>query len=126
VNELREFVVARHADRIPREAVILPLRHAEVTLLARDGRIDHHLVAGFQVGHLFADLDDFAGELVTRDERKRREELAFPNVDVGSADPARPRSNQDVLRTDGRLRDVFARHDVLQSLEDGSLHGCRV
>jgi hypothetical protein len=88
-----------------------------------EGRIDRDLVADADpVGrHLRPDRDDLAGELVPRDHRQRRRELAVEDVQVGPADPAAGNPHDDVLgarRRVGHLGDL----DLARLLDDDSPH----
>ena len=72
-HQLGEPSVAGHADGVPREAMVLALGHAKMTLLASDRRVDHDPIAlldaeliDFGFRHLHGDAfsgDELDGEL---------------------------------------------------------------
>src|SRR5262249_13831572 len=119
---LAEAAVARHADRVPLQAVVLPVDHAKLALLARYRGIDHHAIARSETLDLRADAHDLAPDLVAGDGREGREEVAFPDVHVRAADAARLRADEDVARPDRRLGDVGANADRFDRFENGSFH----
>ena len=96
------------ADRVG--AQVAPAGQAVAAAAAHDVTLARHEVARVEVGHVAADLDDLADELVADDERRldRPGGPRIPRLDVevGAADARLVDADQDVVDADGRHRDV--------------------
>ena len=108
---LGERPVATHAEADRIRAEVPATGPAVAAAAADDMALAAHDVAGVEVGHVAADLDDLAHELVAddegRDDRLRGPRIPRLDVEVGPADAGLADANQDVVDAWVRLRDVL-------------------
>ena len=92
-------------------------------VVAGDGRLAHHALAGGEAGHPGADRAHHAGQLVTGDVRRpRRRPRTVVAVQVAAADPGGVGSDQHL--TGAGLRVGHRLHaDVAAAIEQSCLHG---
>src|SRR5262245_51276099 len=97
---LGKAAVARHADRVPVQAMVALAALAEEARAAEERRVDGDAVAlaDGRLDRLRAEGDDLAGELVPADQRIGREEVALEDVLVGPADSAGGDAHENLVR----------------------------
>src|SRR5439155_12412703 len=105
---LGEASVARHADRVPVQAVVSLAPLAEEARAAEERRVDGDAIpfAQRRLDGLRPDCRDLARELMAADERIRREEVPFEDVLVGAADPTGGDADDDLVRAGLGVRRV--------------------
>ena len=109
-HEFGEGAIAPHAKadgvgaQVPSSGEAVPASATDHVALAA------HEVSGLEVGHIAADLDNLAHELVARDERwldvLLRPRIPRFDVQVGAADPRLSHTDQHVVDPDDRIGDV--------------------
>src|SRR5439155_21426121 len=120
---LGEASVPGDAGRVPVQAVVPLAALAEEARAAEQRRVDGDAItfADDRLDRVRRERDDLAGELVSNDQRVRREEVAFVDVVVGAADPARRDTDEDLVLTGPRIR-RFADVELATGLVEGGLH----
>ena len=100
-----------HAEPDRVGAQVAPAGHAVAAAAADDVPLAADDVAGAEVAHVRADLDDLADELVPDHERHGnrllRPRVPLVDVEVGAADPGLAHPDQDVVDPDLRLGHVL-------------------
>ena len=83
----------------------------------------NHPVAGFQCGDFRPGLDDNPGGLVSGDVRKVRDVgKAILDMDVSAADSAGVGLDQNLIRSDFRLRDIHYLKRFSNLFKEGGFH----
>ena len=125
-DQLGEGARPLHAEPDRVRAQVPPPGHAVAAAAADDVALAADDVAGMEVAHVRADLDDLAHELVPDHERHRDRLLrpGIPRVDVevGAADPGLAHPDQDVVDPDLRLGDILEPEPRLGSRFDERSH----